>query len=230
MESKPSNTIKILYSYGGKIRLRSTDGELRYVGGHTRVLAVDRSISFSGSHLRVLSSLSFEFLSSLRSLYSSILLIFCRIDGEAWRIVRFICDFTVSITKRRFRNVDFHHQRWRFNQHNRRIRTCLVETNSSVEDQSNSFAAEIEFESFTWSIIFIVKCQFVSGQITSYLRWIATVCGGVSDRTSQPLAESSGRVFDRRRSEWICESLLLYGPVTGKPEKPKACVLWASIQ
>lgn len=83
MESKPSNTIKILYSYGGKIRLRSTDGELRYVGGHTRVLAVDRSISFSGSHLRVLSSLSFEFLSSLRSLYSSILLIFCRIDGEA---------------------------------------------------------------------------------------------------------------------------------------------------
>lgn len=47
MESKPSNTIKILYSYGGKIRLRSTDGELRYAGGHTRVLAVDRSILFS---------------------------------------------------------------------------------------------------------------------------------------------------------------------------------------
>ncbi|GAU29918.1 hypothetical protein TSUD_148260 [Trifolium subterraneum] len=47
MESKPLNAIKILYSYGGKIRPRSTDGELRYVGGHTRVLSVDRSISFS---------------------------------------------------------------------------------------------------------------------------------------------------------------------------------------
>ncbi|WJX33101.1 hypothetical protein P8452_21347 [Trifolium repens] len=47
MESKPLNAIKILYSYGGKILPRSTDGELRYVGGHTRVLSVDRSISFS---------------------------------------------------------------------------------------------------------------------------------------------------------------------------------------
>jgi hypothetical protein len=69
MESKPSNTIKILYSYGGKIRLRSTDGELRYVGGHTRVLAVDRFISFSGSHRRILSSLSYKLL------YSFIILI-----------------------------------------------------------------------------------------------------------------------------------------------------------
>ncbi|TKY73546.1 clustered mitochondria protein [Spatholobus suberectus] len=47
MESKPSQTIKLLCSYGGKILLRATDGELRYVGGHTRVLTVDRSISFS---------------------------------------------------------------------------------------------------------------------------------------------------------------------------------------
>ncbi|KAK2442947.1 Octicosapeptide/Phox/Bem1p family protein [Trifolium repens] len=47
MESKPLNAIKILYSYGGKILPRSTDGELRYIGGHTRVLSVDRSISFS---------------------------------------------------------------------------------------------------------------------------------------------------------------------------------------
>ncbi|CAJ1974963.1 unnamed protein product [Sphenostylis stenocarpa] len=47
MESKPGQNIKLLCSYGGKIRPRSTDGELRYVGGHTRVLTVQRSISFS---------------------------------------------------------------------------------------------------------------------------------------------------------------------------------------
>ncbi|XP_052180773.1 uncharacterized protein LOC127793977 [Diospyros lotus] len=47
--SNPSsnNTLKFLYSYGGKILPRRTDGKLRYVGGHTRVLAVDRSISFA---------------------------------------------------------------------------------------------------------------------------------------------------------------------------------------
>ncbi|WVZ18329.1 hypothetical protein V8G54_005651 [Vigna mungo] len=47
MESKPGQNIKLLCSYGGKIRPRTTDGELRYVGGHTRVLTVHRSISFS---------------------------------------------------------------------------------------------------------------------------------------------------------------------------------------
>ncbi|KAJ1391885.1 PB1 domain [Sesbania bispinosa] len=50
MESKPTpsnDTIKFLYSYGGKILPRRTDSELRYSGGHTRVLAVPRSISFS---------------------------------------------------------------------------------------------------------------------------------------------------------------------------------------
>lgn len=44
--SSPS-TIKFLYSYGGKIRPRQTDGKLRYVGGHTRVLSVNRSISYT---------------------------------------------------------------------------------------------------------------------------------------------------------------------------------------
>ncbi|PSR95892.1 Phox/Bem1p protein [Actinidia chinensis var. chinensis] len=42
-----TKTIKFLYSYGGKIAPRLTDGELRYVGGMTRVLAVDRSITFA---------------------------------------------------------------------------------------------------------------------------------------------------------------------------------------
>ncbi|XP_059644007.1 protein PAL OF QUIRKY [Cornus florida] len=41
------STIKFLYSYGGQILPRRTDGELRYVGGYTRVLAVDRSITFA---------------------------------------------------------------------------------------------------------------------------------------------------------------------------------------
>ncbi|XP_057473742.1 uncharacterized protein LOC130773322 [Actinidia eriantha] len=42
-----TKTIKFLYSYGGKIVPRPTDGKLRYVGGMTRVLAVDRSVTFA---------------------------------------------------------------------------------------------------------------------------------------------------------------------------------------
>ncbi|KAH6770594.1 Octicosapeptide/Phox/Bem1p family protein [Perilla frutescens var. hirtella] len=42
-----SGTIKFLYSYGGKILPRPTDGKLRYAGGCTRVLAVDRSVSYA---------------------------------------------------------------------------------------------------------------------------------------------------------------------------------------
>lgn len=41
--------IKFLYSYGGKILPRPTDGKLLYAGGLTRVLSVDRSITFAGS-------------------------------------------------------------------------------------------------------------------------------------------------------------------------------------
>lgn len=44
---RPTNTIKFLCSYGGKILPRATDGVLRYSGGHTRVLAAGPSISFS---------------------------------------------------------------------------------------------------------------------------------------------------------------------------------------
>ncbi|CAL5198205.1 unnamed protein product [Lathyrus oleraceus] len=47
MESNPKNTTKILFSYGGKILPRHTDGKLRYSGGHTRVLALSLPISFS---------------------------------------------------------------------------------------------------------------------------------------------------------------------------------------
>ncbi|KAI7724773.1 hypothetical protein M8C21_031198 [Ambrosia artemisiifolia] len=46
MEVKPNQTIKFLYSYGGKILPRYPDGKLRYHGGQTRLLAVDRSLSF----------------------------------------------------------------------------------------------------------------------------------------------------------------------------------------
>ncbi|KAL2935785.1 Mitogen-activated protein kinase kinase kinase 3 [Bienertia sinuspersici] len=45
--SPTSNTMKFLYSYGGKIRIRPSDGRLRYIGGFTRVVSVPRSISFS---------------------------------------------------------------------------------------------------------------------------------------------------------------------------------------
>ncbi|CAI9757411.1 unnamed protein product [Fraxinus pennsylvanica] len=49
-QSSNSDTIKFLYSYGGRIVSRSTKGSdvmLRYEGGHTRVLSIDRSISFA---------------------------------------------------------------------------------------------------------------------------------------------------------------------------------------
>ncbi|KAK6123569.1 hypothetical protein DH2020_042690 [Rehmannia glutinosa] len=45
--SNGTKNIKFLYSYGGKIIPRPSDGLLRYVGGFTRVLAVDRSITFA---------------------------------------------------------------------------------------------------------------------------------------------------------------------------------------
>ncbi|KAH7528404.1 hypothetical protein FEM48_Zijuj05G0068700 [Ziziphus jujuba var. spinosa] len=48
-QSKSTESLKFLCSYGGKILPRHTDGKLRYVGGLTRVLSVDRSISFAGS-------------------------------------------------------------------------------------------------------------------------------------------------------------------------------------
>ncbi|KAL0012490.1 hypothetical protein SO802_007598 [Lithocarpus litseifolius] len=46
--NKNTKTIKFLYSYGGKILLRYTNGTLRYASGLTCVLAVDRSIPFTG--------------------------------------------------------------------------------------------------------------------------------------------------------------------------------------
>ncbi|MCE5165738.1 hypothetical protein HAX54_011956 [Datura stramonium] len=42
-----THAIKFLYSYGGRIIPRRSDGKLRYVGGFTRVLSVDKSISFA---------------------------------------------------------------------------------------------------------------------------------------------------------------------------------------
>ncbi|KAK4795404.1 hypothetical protein SAY86_013398 [Trapa natans] len=42
-----SGKMKFLCNYGGRILLRKSDGELRYVGGLTRVLAVDRYVSYS---------------------------------------------------------------------------------------------------------------------------------------------------------------------------------------
>ncbi|XP_031091282.1 uncharacterized protein LOC115996255 isoform X2 [Ipomoea triloba] len=40
-------SIKFLYSYGGRIVPRRPDGKLRYIGGLTRVLSVHRSINFA---------------------------------------------------------------------------------------------------------------------------------------------------------------------------------------
>ncbi|CAJ2664307.1 unnamed protein product [Trifolium pratense] len=54
MESNPKNTIKFLFSYGGKILPRLTDGKLRYSGGHTRVLAIPPHVSFSGLMVKLM--------------------------------------------------------------------------------------------------------------------------------------------------------------------------------
>ncbi|TMW86481.1 hypothetical protein EJD97_021316 [Solanum chilense] len=45
--SQSTQIVKFLYSYGGRILPRPSDGTLRYIGGFTRVLSVDRSISFA---------------------------------------------------------------------------------------------------------------------------------------------------------------------------------------
>ncbi|KAG5602443.1 hypothetical protein H5410_033813 [Solanum commersonii] len=45
--SHSTQIVKFLYSYGGRILPRRSDGTLRYIGGFTRVLSVDRSISFA---------------------------------------------------------------------------------------------------------------------------------------------------------------------------------------
>ncbi|XP_075480041.1 RAF-like serine/threonine-protein kinase 20 [Primulina tabacum] len=42
-----AESVKFLYSYGGRIIPRPMDGELRYIGGHTRILSVARSLTFS---------------------------------------------------------------------------------------------------------------------------------------------------------------------------------------
>ncbi|KAJ8553930.1 hypothetical protein K7X08_024608 [Anisodus acutangulus] len=42
-----TQVIKFLYSYGGRIYPRRSDGKLRYIGGFTRVLSVERFISFA---------------------------------------------------------------------------------------------------------------------------------------------------------------------------------------
>lgn len=51
-----TQVIKFLYSYGGRILPRRSDGKLRYIGGFTRVLSVEKSISFAGVFIRSFSS------------------------------------------------------------------------------------------------------------------------------------------------------------------------------
>nr|GEX74047.1 hypothetical protein [Tanacetum cinerariifolium] len=52
-------TIKVLYSYNGKIMPRH-DGKLRYVGGHTRVLSVGRSIKFADLSVKFLEAIGYS--------------------------------------------------------------------------------------------------------------------------------------------------------------------------
>lgn len=44
---RSTEIVKFLYSYGGRVLPRRSDGTLRYIGGFTRVLSIDRSISLS---------------------------------------------------------------------------------------------------------------------------------------------------------------------------------------
>ncbi|XP_073128509.1 RAF-like serine/threonine-protein kinase PRAF [Henckelia pumila] len=55
-----TESVKFLYSYGGRIIPRPMDGELRYVGGHTRVLSVDRAVTFSELMVKFVESCGFS--------------------------------------------------------------------------------------------------------------------------------------------------------------------------
>ncbi|KAI3820731.1 hypothetical protein L1987_08279 [Smallanthus sonchifolius] len=59
-KSSSPATIKFLYSYGGKILPRKTDGKLRYIGGHTRVLAAYRSVTYAELIVRFLEACGFS--------------------------------------------------------------------------------------------------------------------------------------------------------------------------
>lgn len=133
------------------------------------------------------------FLSSFNSFSiftDSLWCLFCRIDGEARRVVWFVCDFKVSIAKRRLRDLDLGHRRRRFGKHNRGIRPCLVEIDSSVEDQSHSLSTEVAQEGFSCSVVVFVQCQSLSAEIVPHLRRIAAVRGGATHRP--PLSVPAG--------------------------------------
>lgn len=68
-QSKRTDSLKFLCSYGGKILPRYTDGKLRYVGGLTRVLSVDPSISFAGSLAALFDWLLFFFSFFSKNIY-----------------------------------------------------------------------------------------------------------------------------------------------------------------
>ncbi|KAL1537008.1 hypothetical protein AAHA92_29571 [Salvia divinorum] len=55
-----SRKVKLLCSYGGKIKSRPTDHQLSYVGGDTKIVAVDRGVKFSEIAAKLNSLLSYK--------------------------------------------------------------------------------------------------------------------------------------------------------------------------
>jgi hypothetical protein len=96
------------------------------------------------SHASIANFSKFDFGDFVRFwLNSSISFVCYRVDGEARRVLWLLHDSEVSITERRFGNPNFDHLRRRFSQCYRRIRSRFVVDDSSFEDQSRPFAAEI---------------------------------------------------------------------------------------
>lgn len=111
-------TIKFLYSYGGKIATRPTDGVLRYVGGFNRVLSVYRSITLSGTYADIYDVLRPHLFSWFVYMFLFIDLLFLEIwrifrislyraVDKIWRVVRIFRDSEVQVTDRRFGCVGF---------------------------------------------------------------------------------------------------------------------------
>lgn len=81
MVSSPTNRVKFLCSYGGKILPRPSDGHLKYVGGETRVIAIPRDITFS------------ELMHKLRTVFNSdVILKYQLIPEDLDALISVTCD------------------------------------------------------------------------------------------------------------------------------------------
>lgn len=188
-KANSGKTVKFLYSYGGKIVPRLTDGKLRYAGGFNRVLAVDRSISYAGNNV-----ISFNHLLSLRVIpfYSCeieffALIFLYRAVGEIRRSVWIFDDFEVQITDGGSGRVGHDQIRWRTPSRDRRVREGF----SGFADQSRFVSAEIGEEN---------HAAFVSGVVFRFPLNVETLRRGSESAVISESSTVSEIPAVRRRS------------------------------